>query len=78
MQITTELNFDDSRNLLVDKVVTNEEAAAIVARTKGTQATTSPHHFEPSYLVWVFRPTGWYVKFYFTEDTIIISFHRSE
>lgn len=66
------------KNLLATDEVSLEEAVAILARTRGTEASCSPHHFDPSIEVWVFRPAGWYIKFYLVGSCYFISFHRSE
>ena len=68
---------DKSKNLLCDNAISNQDAAAIVQRTKGHQHSTSPHHAVPTITVWIFRPDDWYVKVYFTSNAVVISFHRS-
>jgi hypothetical protein len=66
------------KNLLATGQVGVEEAIAILNRTRGTEASSSPHHFDASIEVWVFRPAGWYIKFYLVGSCYFISFHRSE
>jgi hypothetical protein len=73
-----EFRNDGEKNLLKSELISNSQAVSIVARTTGQQATVSSHHFLNSVEVWVFRPVGWYVKFYFTDDSVFISFHESK
>ncbi len=68
----------EHKNLLATGEVSHEEALLILGKTKGHEASTSRHHFDPDLEVWVFRPAGWYIKFYGVEDCWFISFHRSE
>ncbi len=74
-----EYRSDRGKNLLPS--MDRETAAEIVGRTKGNQASSSAHHEAPALTVWVFKPEfqgeSWYVKFYFTANTVVISFHRS-
>lgn len=73
-----ESRSETGKNLLEDKELSDLDAAAIVSKTRGSQAKKSSHHQVSAIDVWVFRPDGWYVKFYFTSSNVIISFHRSE
>ena len=68
----------DTKNLLATGEVSHEEAVQILGRTKGQEASKSRHHLDPDLEIWVFRPAGWYIKFYVVEDCWFISFHRSE
>jgi hypothetical protein len=66
------------KNLLAIGKIDPDEAILIIQATRGDQAKSSPHHKDKSILVWVFRPQGWYIKFYFLEDCWFISFHRPD
>lgn len=69
---------ESEKNLLETGEVTIEEAIRLVESTRGNQATNSSHHFNPSIVVWVFKPKGWYIKFYFANGCWFISFHPTE
>ena len=68
----------ENKNLLETGEVTIEEAIQLLGQTRGTEATSSPHHFDRSVDVWVLRPRGWYIKFYVMDLCWFISFHQSE
>ncbi len=72
-----ELRQGDQKNLLQTGEVTLEEALDLMARTRGDQASCSKHHFDTTIDVWVFRPQGWYIKFYLQGGCWFISFHPS-
>lgn len=71
-------------NLLAVGDISAEEVMGIVRRTRGTEYSVSPHHWDPETEVHVFRPTvhgiRWYVKAYFLEEpegtAVFISIHR--
>lgn len=64
------------KNLLASRQLSLPEAETIVARTRGHQASCAPHHLDPQLRVWIFQPSGWYIKFYFRDGCWFISFHR--
>ncbi|MBT9583719.1 hypothetical protein IV102_10225 [bacterium] len=66
------------KNLLATGAISVDQAIGLVEATRGNQATSSPHHADASVLVWVFRPVGWYVKFYLVDGAWFISFHQAE
>jgi hypothetical protein len=66
------------KNLLATKMITVEEAVGLVESTRGNQASSSPHHGDSDIQVWIFRPRGWYIKFYLVGKAWFISFHREE
>lgn len=77
----------DEKNLLQTGDVSPEDVVALLKRCRGTQHSSSPHHFDPEVDVHVFRPEvvvpgrkraqRWYVKLYFVEpDAVFISVHR--
>ena len=69
---------DAQKNLLATGELSLEEAVTILSKTRGSEASSSKHHLDPVLKIWVFRPVGWYIKFYFLEECLFISFHRSE
>lgn len=84
------LNFDhearsgrvEEENLLAAGVISPEEAAEIVAQSRGNDYESRPHHQVKYPPVWILTPlvkgTSWYVKGYFLADqTWFISFHPS-
>ena len=73
-----EHRVDAQKNLLATGELSLEEAVAILSKTRGSEASSSRHHFDPILKIWVFQPVGWYIKFYFLEECLFISFHRSE
>ncbi|WP_256702158.1 hypothetical protein [Burkholderia sp. SRS-W-2-2016] len=66
------------KNLLATGQVTAEFVEALIARSDGTQYSSSPHHHAPSVDVHIILTGGWYVKFYFVGDpeTVFISVHQ--
>lgn len=64
------------KNLLAVGLLDVPTAIELISRTRGQQAQQSPHHFDPSTPVWVFRPSGWYIKFYLRGECWFLSFHR--
>lgn len=66
------------KNLLAIGKIDWKEAIALVQSTRGDQAKATPHHANPSVEVWVFRPAEWYIKFYFLDQCVFISFHKNE
>lgn len=64
------------KNLLQTGQISLVEAAALVAKTRGQQATSTPHHQDASILVWVLRPDDWYIKCYLVDECWFISFHK--
>jgi hypothetical protein len=73
-----EIRKGESKNYLADERITIAEAITIIEKTKGHQASTSWHHFDPQLPIWIFRPDDWYIKFYFKNGLLFISFHPSE
>lgn len=76
-----ERNDIDVKNLLAIGVVTLEEAAYIIERSRGDGYFVSPHHFNSEIDVHViktrFSVQAWYIKWYFLgPDSVFISFHR--
>tara|TARA_Y100000768_G_C23989013_1_gene690861 strand:+ start:425 stop:715 length:291 start_codon:yes stop_codon:yes gene_type:complete len=67
----------DIKNLLLTGEVTVSDVIELINKTKGGQYESSPHHIVESVDVHIFKPNGWYVKFYFIDpDVIFISVHR--
>lgn len=66
------------KNLLATGQVSAEFVQGLVARSNGTQYSSSPHHSVASIDVHVIESGGWYVKFYFLNDpdTVFISVHQ--
>ncbi len=69
---------DLGKNALADGSISYREAAAILERTRGNQAKCQPHHFDSRQLIWIFRPEGWYIKFYLVDGVCFLSFHLAE
>lgn len=67
----------EEKNLLQTGEVTLEVALNLVAKTRGDEAAKSKHHLDSTIDVWVFRPQGWYIKFYLQGGCWFISFHPS-
>lgn len=65
------------KNLLQTGQISLVEAAAIVARTRGHQASSTPHHQDASIPVWVLQPDDWYIKCYLVDECWFISFHKA-
>ena len=67
----------DEKNLLVTGQVSVEEVIVLIKKTKGGQFETSKHHLDKTIDVYVFKPSGWYIKCYFIEpDIFFISVHK--
>jgi hypothetical protein len=72
------------KNLLAVGEISVSDVVSVVRRSRGTDYTASPHHWDPDVEVHVFRPTvegtRWYVKAYFLEEpegtAVFISIHR--
>ena len=76
-----ERNDIDVKNLLAIGVVSLEEVAYIIGRSRGDGYSVSPHHFDKEIDVHVIvtklSVKAWYVKWYFLEsDSVFISFHQ--
>ena len=76
-----ERNDIDVKNLLAIGVVSLEEAAYIIGRSRGDGYSVSPHHLDKEIDVHVvvtrFSVQTWYVKWYFLEsDSVFIGFHQ--
>ena len=76
-----ERNDIDVKNLLAIGVVSLEEAAYIIGRSRGDGYSVSPHHLDKEIDVHVvvtrFSVQVWYVKWYFLEsDSVFIGFHQ--
>ena len=74
-------NNIDTKNLFATGFVSLEEASCIIARSKGDDYFSSPHHFdneiEVHVIKTVFSGRHWYIKWYFLEpDSVFISFHH--
>jgi len=82
----TDMSFNDAKKQVMEAVQSKrfrhelslEEAVTILSKIRGSEASSSKHHFDPVSKIWIFRPVGWYIKFYFLEECLFISFHRSE
>ena len=49
----------------------------LINKTKGSEFETSKHRMIKNLDVHIFKPKGWYIKFYFIEpDIFFISVHR--
>ena len=68
----------ERKNLLAINAIDVEEAISLVQSTRGQQAKSAPHHADHSIQVWVFQPKDWYIKFYFIEKCMFISFHKRD
>ena len=66
----------EGKNLLALGLVDVTAAIELIERTRGQEARASAHHADPSVEVWVFRPRGWYIKFYHRRVWRFASFHR--
>lgn len=65
----------DQTNLLAIGAVSTVEAISIIQQTRGDQAEPRPLHADPSITVWILKPAGWYIKFYFLDTAWFVSFH---
>ena len=71
-------NQEADKNWLVARKISLTAAHEIIAGTRGQQAQSSPHHWDSRVEVWVFQPSDWYIKFYFSEEACwFVSFHKS-
>jgi hypothetical protein len=71
------------KNLLAIGDITLDQVADLISRCKGQEYSSSPHDFDPSTEVHVFKPMKdkqrWYIKGYLlSEKAVFISVHRSE
>jgi hypothetical protein len=66
------------KNLLATGQITAQFVESLIARSDGTQYSSSPHHNAASIDVHIIVSGGWYVKFYFVGDpeTVFISVHQ--
>lgn len=73
-------NNIDEKNLLAIGQVTAEDLIKLIKRCSGIQHSCSLHHTSSKFLVHVMNPSGWYIKFYFLDDsdgsTVFISVHK--
>ena len=77
------------KNWIAEKRISEEEAISIISQARGQDSPEpTPHHFDPSVEVWIFKPLykneRWYVKGYWYEEELhivelyFISFHPSQ
>ena len=70
----------DTKNLLAGNSLAAEDLCAIIETCRGDDHASSAHHVNPDWEVHVLKKSGWYVKFYFVEETLpytmFISVHR--
>ncbi len=71
----------DVKNLFACGQVSEEDVIRLINKTKGAQYEKSPHHFDKSVMVHIFKPmhqnATWYIKFYFIEPAaMFISVHK--
>ena len=71
----------DIKNLLATGQVSLEELIAVIARSRGHQYSSSPHHWIDGIEVHILKTRrndeNWYVKWYFVEpNTVFISVHH--
>ncbi|MCG8609430.1 MAG: hypothetical protein MI864_02745 [Pseudomonadales bacterium] len=71
----------DIKNLLEVGVVSVEEVAEIIRRSRGNEYESSPHHMDNNIDVHViktrYQSAQWYIKWYFIEpDAVFISVHQ--
>lgn len=66
----------EGKNLLASGLVDPSKAMALIGRARGHEAHESPHHEDASVQVWVLRPQGWYIKFYYRKVWRFVSFHK--
>jgi len=76
-----ERNNIDIKNLLATGLISLDEAALIIGRSKGDEYSSTPHHFDKKIDVHViktlFSGQYWYIKWYFLDpDSVFISFHH--
>ncbi|MBI5169182.1 MAG: hypothetical protein HZA61_06815 [Candidatus Eisenbacteria bacterium] len=73
----------EGKNLLQTGEVTREFVIGLLRVCRGSDHSTSPHHFAPSLSCHVFKPVAkrvrWYIKCYFPgATTVLISVHIAE
>jgi hypothetical protein len=76
--------YADGKNMLATGEITAEEVIGLLNRCRGNQHETSPHHFDPTQTVDIFKPTAggvrWYIKSYLFRDgevtAVFISVHQ--
>ena len=73
----------EGKNLLQAGEVTPEFMIGLLLACRGSQHSTSPHHFAPALTCHVFKPSSkrvrWYIKCYFPRTkTVLISVHFAE
>ncbi len=71
----------DRKNLLLTEVVSVDDVALIIARSRGNSYSSSPHHVDKTIDVHIIKTNYagfyWYIKWYFVEpDCIFISVHH--
>ena len=70
----------DTKNLLYSGEVTEDVLCGIIEICRGQDHSVSAHHAIRGVDVHILRKSGWYVKFYFLEEsspsTVFISVHR--
>jgi len=74
----------EGKNLLATGDISPDEVVRLLRRCRGNQHSSSPHHWDPSVPVHVFRPTEggatWYIKVYFVADAdgtaVFLSVHQ--
>lgn len=67
----------DDKNYILSGDLEIEEVIELINKTKGSEYNYFPHHYLEGVEVHIFKPFGWYIKFYFIEpDIIFISIHR--
>lgn len=77
-------SYDDGKNRLATGEVTVEEVITLLNRCRGNQHEKVRHHFDPSQIVHIFKPTldgvQWYIKSYLIEQdgilAVFISVHQ--
>jgi len=70
----------DVKNLLACGQISEAEVIRLINKTRGTEYEKSPHHYDRSVMVHIFKPKDngmtWYIKFYFVEPSaMFISVH---
>ena len=66
----------DVKNLLHMGKVSASQICTVIQRSTGNDHECVPHHTVPGLYVHIIRSQGWYVKFYFVdESTVFISVH---
>ncbi len=70
----------DVKNLLATGVVSPEQVANIIGRSRGNEYECDPHHFDQSIEVHIITTNhdgiAWYIKWYYIEPSVVfISVH---